>query len=107
MRYEKTFTDESAVNIMTGGGKNATTLTPAETRVIALVSRAKTNKEIAVALGISPATVKRHMENILNKLQLKNRVEAAIYAMRSVGCLRGRSPDCPLEMGRDEISLNG
>ena len=67
-------------------------LTAAEKRVIALVSRAKTNKEIAAVLGISPATVKRHLENILRKLQLKNRVAAAIYALQSTGCPRGPHP---------------
>ena len=49
-------------------------LTAAEMRVLNLISRAKTNKEIAADLGISPATVKRHLENVLRKLHLKNRV---------------------------------
>jgi DNA-binding CsgD family transcriptional regulator len=92
---------------MTGDVKNVTHLTAAEKRVIALVSRAKTNKEIAAVLGISPATVKRHLENILRKLQLKNRVEAAIYALRSVGCPRGPSPGCPLELGREDFNVSG
>jgi len=73
-------------------GENMTQLTAAEKRVIVLVSRAKTNKEIAAVLGISPATVKRHLENILRKLQLKNRVAAAIYALRNIGCPRGPHP---------------
>ena len=62
-------------------------LTATEKRVLALVSSAKTNKEIASALGISPATVKRHLENVLRKLELKNRVEAAIYGLIASGCL--------------------
>ena len=107
MRYDKTFTEQGAANFMTGNVNNGTRLTAAEKRVIALVSRAKTNKEIAVVLGISPATVKRHMENILRKLQLKNRVEAAIYALRSIGCPRGADPGCPLEMGQEEINITG
>jgi len=37
-------------------------VTAAELRVLSLVSRAKTNKEIAAVLGISPATVKRHLK---------------------------------------------
>ena len=104
MRYNKTFTDQGAATIMTGEVKNVTRLTAAEKRVIALVSRAKTNKEIAAALEISTFTVKRHLENILRKLQLKNRVEAAIYALRSVGCPRGADPGCPLELCDDEIN---
>ena len=106
MRYHKTFTEQGAANFMTGNVNNGTRLTAAEKRVIVLVSRAKTNKEIAAALEISPFTVKRHLENILRKLQLKNRVEAAIYAMRSVGCPRGVDPGCPLEVAQEEINLS-
>jgi len=104
MRYNKTFTDQGAAKFMTGDVNEVAQLTAAEKRVIALVSRARTNKEIAVVLGISPATVKRHLENILRKLQLRNRVEAAIYALRSIGCPRGADPGCPLELCDDEIN---
>ena len=75
-------------------------LTAAEKRVLALVSAAKTNKEIALALGISPATVKRHLENVLRKLALRNRVEAAIYGLIANGCPSGSSSACPLELWR-------
>lgn len=107
MLYDKTFTEQGAAKFMTDDVNKVTRLTAAEKRVIALVSRAKTNKEIAADLGVSPATVKRHLENILRKLQLKNRVEAAIYALKSIGCPHGPSPGCPLEMGREEINLRG
>ena len=56
-------------------------LTVAEKKVLALISRANSNKEIAAVLGISPSTVKRHVENILRKAHLKNRVQAAIYGL--------------------------
>ena len=75
-------------------------LTAAEKRVLALVSSAKTNKEIAFALRISPATVKRHLENVLRKLELRNRVEAAIYGLIANGCPNGSSSACPLELWR-------
>jgi DNA-binding NarL/FixJ family response regulator len=75
-------------------------LTGAEKRVLALVSAAKTNKEIALALCISPATVKRHLENLLRKLELRNRVEAAIYGLIANGCPSGSSSACPLELWR-------
>jgi DNA-binding CsgD family transcriptional regulator len=75
-------------------------LTGAEKRVLALVSAAKTNKEIALALCISPATVKRHLENVLRKLELRNRVEAAIYGLIANGCPSGSSSACPLELWR-------
>lgn len=39
------------------------------------------NKEIAAALSISPSTVKTHLQNIIEKLHLKNRTEAAVYAI--------------------------
>ena len=74
----------------------ASTLTAAENRVLALVTLAKTNKEIARALGISPSTVKRHLENLLRKLQLKNRVAAAIYGMSINRCAHGLDAGCAL-----------
>ena len=58
-------------------------ITAQERKVLGLIAEALTNKEMAVALGISPATVKRHLENILRKLELKNRVDAAIFAVRN------------------------
>jgi DNA-binding CsgD family transcriptional regulator len=72
----------------------------AEKRVLNLVSQAKPNKEIAAILNISPATVKRHLENILRKLRLKNRVEAAIYGLITKGCPGGVDSQCPLELWR-------
>ena len=70
-------------------------ITAAERRVLTLVTRAKTNKEIALALRISPATVKRHMEKILTKLGLRNRVEAAIYGLlRLNGCPNEANSSC-------------
>jgi len=68
----------------------------AEERVLRLVSQAKTNKEIAVVLGISPATVKRHMEKILTKLGLRNRVEVAIFGLTVNGCPHQSGGSCAL-----------
>lgn len=65
------------------GEKPASLLTFQENRVLSLVAEALSNKEIASELGISPCTVKRHLENILRKLELRNRVEAATYAVRN------------------------
>jgi DNA-binding NarL/FixJ family response regulator len=75
-------------------------LSSAEQRVLNLVSQAKTNKEIAATLHISPATVKRHLEDIFRKLHLKNRVEAAIYGLIMTRCSCGVDPQCPLELWR-------
>jgi DNA-binding NarL/FixJ family response regulator len=71
-------------------------LTAAEERVLTLVSQSMTNREIASALGISPATVKRHLENILCKLGARNRVEAAIYGLTLTVCCASNKSDCPL-----------
>jgi DNA-binding NarL/FixJ family response regulator len=75
-------------------------LTVKENQVLTLVTLAKTNKEIARALGISPATVKRHMENLLKKLKLRNRVEAAVYGLILEGCSARDSSTCRLELWR-------
>jgi DNA-binding CsgD family transcriptional regulator len=71
-------------------------VTATEERVLRLISESRTNREIAVALRISPATVKRHVENILRKLQLRNRVEAAIYGLALHGCPTEDRARCPL-----------
>jgi len=55
-------------------------LTRRELEIIALVEERFSNKEIAVHLGIEVPTVKNHMHNILEKLQLGSRREAARYA---------------------------
>jgi DNA-binding CsgD family transcriptional regulator len=78
-------------------------LTRAEERVLKLVSQSKTNREIASVLGVSPATVKRHIENILRKLQFRNRVEAAIYGLSLSGCPFPGKADCPLEVWRRSV----
>jgi len=57
-------------------------LTPRELEVLRLVSDGTTDKEIAARLNISQRTVKNHLHNILAKLQLQNRVQAAAYAFR-------------------------
>jgi DNA-binding NarL/FixJ family response regulator len=69
-------------------------ITGAELRVLTLVARAKSNKEIAADLGLSPATVKRHMEKILKKLKLRNRVEAAIFGLMLNGCPNVPTSEC-------------
>lgn len=56
-------------------------LTDREIGVLALVARGKANKEIATQLSISENTVKNHVRNILGKLQVHSRVEAALYAV--------------------------
>jgi len=58
------------------------TLTHREEEILTLVTRGLPNKEIGETLGIVEGTVKRHLQNILAKLQLRNRVELATFAVR-------------------------
>lgn len=62
------------------GGEQA--LSPREGEVLQYVARGHTNKEIAGTLFISENTVKVHLRNILDKLHMKNRAEAATYAAK-------------------------
>ena len=57
-------------------------LTEREREVLSLIAEGKNNREIAEQLVISEKTVKTHVSNILNKLHLDDRTQAAIYALR-------------------------
>ncbi|HEY8172619.1 MAG TPA: response regulator transcription factor [Dehalococcoidia bacterium] len=57
-------------------------LTPREIEVLRLVAKGRSNKEIALALTLSEKTVKTHVSNILQKLQLADRTQAALFAVR-------------------------
>ena len=58
-------------------------LSDREIQVLKLISNGKDNAVIAGELHISPKTVKNHISNILMKLQIDNRIQAAVYAVRS------------------------
>lgn len=57
-------------------------LTRREEQILDAVAEGKTNKEIARLLNISEKTVKHYMTNIMHKLQVRNRVEAALIVKR-------------------------
>ncbi len=57
----------------------AALLSSRESEVVALIAAGKTNREIAEALVISETTAARHVHNILVKLELSNRAEAATW----------------------------
>ena len=56
-------------------------LTERETAVLRLVAKGQANKQVARELGIGEQTVKTHVSNILGKLQLQSRTQAALYAV--------------------------
>jgi DNA-binding NarL/FixJ family response regulator len=60
-----------------------TELSEREIEVLKLIANGKDNAVIAQDLHISPKTVKNHISNILMKLQIENRIQAAVYAVRS------------------------
>jgi len=73
------------VEIGNGDGKNKardpfSDLTAREEQILKLVARGMSNKEIGRELKIQEKTVKHYMTNILQKLQVRNRVEAALVA---------------------------
>jgi DNA-binding NarL/FixJ family response regulator len=57
-------------------------LSPREQEVLELLTKGLTNKEIGNKLGITENTIKNHLKNILAKLHLENRVQAATFALQ-------------------------
>jgi DNA-binding NarL/FixJ family response regulator len=72
-----------AVTLDQGAETIRAELSERELDVLRLIANGKDNSEIAEALHISPKTVKNHISNILMKLQIDNRIQAAVYAVRS------------------------
>ena len=63
-------------------GHIATELTPRENEVLQKISERLSNRQIGLSLRINENTVKVHVKNILRKLQLQTRAQAAAYARR-------------------------
>jgi two-component system, NarL family, nitrate/nitrite response regulator NarL len=60
------------------------TLSDRERRTLTLVGRGMNNREIAEELGVHQTTVKWHVSNIIKKIGVRNRVEAALVAQREL-----------------------
>ena len=65
-----------------GGTGRGSTLTDREREVLGLIADGRSNREIARALVLSEKTVKTHVSNILMKLDLADRTQAALWAVR-------------------------
>jgi DNA-binding NarL/FixJ family response regulator len=62
--------------------RTATALTPRERQILVLVAQGKSNRDIADALVISERTARTHVSNVLTKLGLASRTQAALWAVR-------------------------
>jgi DNA-binding NarL/FixJ family response regulator len=58
-------------------------LSPQERRILDLIAEGKTNREIGEALFLAEKTVKNYVSNVLLKLDMKRRTEAAVFAVRA------------------------
>jgi two-component system nitrate/nitrite response regulator NarL len=65
-------------------------LTPREKEIIACLARGESNKMIARTLDLAESTVKIHVQNVLKKLKLTSRVQAAVYAVEQRHAHPGR-----------------
>jgi len=70
------------VNLESPKPVDAMSLTPAERNVLSFLSNGASDAEIANRLGRAEGTIKKHVSNILGKLGVKNRTEAAVMAER-------------------------
>lgn len=69
-------------NVVSSAGKISQKITGRESEILQWVHMGKTNWEISSILDISPLTVKNHVQNILRKLDVQNRGQAAIKASK-------------------------
>lgn len=59
---------------------DSTELTRREREVLGHLRTGMTNRQIARSLGVSPNTINKHVQEVLRKLQVHNRVQAAVHA---------------------------
>lgn len=82
LRVRREPAPESAAGPVPGSSAAHPPITPRELEVLMLVAEGLSNKEIGKVLWITEGTVKNHVHNALEKLQLANRIQAAAYVVR-------------------------
>ena len=75
--------EAAAAEDESGGPARPPELTEREAQVLRLIAEGRSNRQIAKALVISEKTVKNHVTSILRKLRVKDRTQAAVWALRS------------------------
>ena len=78
----KTYIDPGVGRQIIQAANPADGLTPRERETLRYVALGRSNKEIAVLLSIADETVKTHVANLLSKLQVENRAQAVVQALR-------------------------
>jgi len=78
----KTFIDPSVGRQIVRAADSHDDLTPREREVLRHLALGRSNKEIADALAIADETVKTHVANVLAKLQVENRAQATVQALK-------------------------
>ena len=67
-------------------------LTAQESRILGLLTHGRTNREIAAEMFLAEKTVKNYVSNLLSKMGMSHRTEAAVYAVRAAEAGRARPP---------------
>jgi DNA-binding CsgD family transcriptional regulator len=80
-------------------------LTPREAEVLCWISEGKSNEEIGLILGASTGTIRKHVEHILQKLNVENRTTAAVIAIEQCHAVAQDSGNDWLRPGAAIIGL--
>lgn len=82
-RFHQLVADQDRVQVETAATAESLLLTPRESEILECIVDGLSNKEIASKLFISEKTVKNHITNLLRKLNVQDRTQAAVYAVKN------------------------